>query len=135
MADYTKKVFNGFLDRDPKYSIPSAPKHAPGEISDLKSSADSVELSRLGSETAIVLEGSNLWFCYQVTIGTHTVKTPARDPSSSSIRFNVQKENHKIVTEDGKVKVVLHSHFAKPVKQEVPANERLVSAHEGVVNM
>ena len=54
-----------------------------------------------------VLEGSNLWFCYQVIVGTHAVKTPARDLSSSSIQFNFQKENHKIVTEDGKVKVVL----------------------------
>ena len=124
MRAYSKKVFIGFLDRDPKYSIPSAPKHAPGEISDLKPDADSVELRRLGSETAIVLEGSNLWFCHQVVIGSHTVKTPARDLSSSSIQFNVQKENHKI---DGKVKVVLHSHFSKPVKQEVPANNKLVS--------
>ena len=128
MAAYSKKIFIGFLDRDPKYSMPSAPKHAPGEVSDLKPSADSVELRRLGSETAIVLEGSNLWFCYQVIIGIHTVKTLARDRSSSSIQFNVQKENHEIATEDGKVKVVLHSHFAKPIKQEVPANERLVSA-------
>ena len=128
MAAYSKNVFIGFLDRDPKYSIPSAPKHALGEISDLKPSADSVELRRLGSETAIVLEGSNLWYCYQVIVGTHTVKTPARDLSSSSIQFNLQKENHKIVTEDGKVKVVLHSHFSKPIKQEVPANEKLVSA-------
>jgi len=128
MAAYSKKVFIGFLDRDPKYSIPSAPKHAPGGISDLKPNANSVELRRLGSETAIVLEGSNLWFCYQVIIGAHTMKTPARDLSSSSMQFNVQKENHKIATEDGKVKVVLHSHFAKPVKQEVPANDKLVSA-------
>ena len=128
MAAYSKKVFNGFLDRDPKYNIPCSPKHALGEISDLKPSADSVELRRLGSETAVVLEGNNLWFCYQVIVGTHTVNTPARDLSSSSIQFNVQKENRTVVTEDGKVKVVLHSHFAKPVKQEVPANERLVSA-------
>ena len=128
MTAYNKKVFIGFLDRVPKYSIPSAPKHAPGEISDLKPTADSVELRHLGSETAIVLEGSNLWFCYQLIVGTHTVKTPARDLSSSCIQFNVQKENHKIVTEDGKVKVVLHSHFSKPVKQMVSANDRLVSA-------
>ena len=128
MAAYSKKIFIGYLDRDPKYSIPSTPKHAPGEISDLKPNADSMELRRLGSETAIVLEGSNLWFCYQVIIGSHTVKTPARDLSSSSIQFNVQKEDHKIVIEDGKVKVVIHSHFAKPIKQDVPANDKLVSA-------
>jgi len=47
MAAYSKKVFIGFLDRDPKYSIPSAPKHAPGGISDLKPNANSVELRRL----------------------------------------------------------------------------------------
>ena len=128
MEAYSKKVFIGFLDRDPKYSIPSAPRHAPGEISDLKPNADAMELRHLSSETAIILEGTNLWFCYQVIIGTHTMKTPARDLSSSSMQFNVQKENHKIVTEDGKVKVVLHSHFVKPVKQAVPANDKLVSA-------
>ena len=127
MSIYSKKLFISFLDRDPKYSIPSAPKYAPGEISDLKPSIDSVELHHLGSETNIVLEGSNLWFCYQVSIGTQSVKTTARDISGSSIQFNVQKENHKSVTEDGIVKVVLHSHFAKPVKQEITANVKPVS--------
>ena len=114
MAVYSKKLFISFLDKDPKYSIPSAPKYAPGEISDLKPSIDSVELHHLGSETNIVVEGSNLWFCYQVSIGAQSVKTTARDISGSSIQFNVQKENHRSVTEDGNVKVVLHSHFAKP---------------------
>ena len=128
MAVYSKKLFISFLDKDPKYCIPSAPKYAPGEIGDLKPSIDSVELRHLGSETAIVLEGSNLWFCNQVFVGTlQSVKTPARVISGSSIQFNVQKENCKIKTESGKVKVVLNSHFAKPVKQEVTANVKPVS--------
>ena len=127
MAVYSKKLFISFLDKDPKYNIPSAPKYAPGEISDLKPSTDSVELHHLGSETNIVLEGSNLWFCYQVSISAQSVKMPARDISGSSIQFNVQKENHKSVTEDGKVKVVLYSYFAKPVKQEMTANAKPVS--------
>ena len=127
MAVYSKKLFISFLDKDPKYCIPSAPKYAPGEISDLKPSIDSVELHHLGSETNIVLEGSNLWFCYQVSISAQSVKTTARDISGSSIQFNIQKENCQIVTEDGKVKVVLHSYFAKPVKQEMTANVKPVS--------
>ena len=128
MAVYSKKLFISYLDRDPKYCIPPAPKYAPGEIGDLKPSIDSVELHHLGSETAIALEGSNLWFSYQVSIGMlQSVKIPARDISGSSIQFNVQKENCKIATEDGKVKVVLNSHFAKSVKQEVAANVKPVS--------
>ena len=127
MAAYNKKLFISYLDRDPKYCIPSAPTHAPGEIGDLKPSIDSVELHPLGSETAIVLEGRDLWFSYEVSIGAQSMETPARDISGSSIQFNVQKENCKINTEDGKVKVMLHSHFAKPVKQEVTANMKPVS--------
>ena len=127
MAVYSKKLFISFLDKDPKYCIPSAPKYAPGEINDLKPSIDSVELHHLGSETNIVLEGSNLWFCYRVSISAQSVKTTARDISGSSIQFNVQKENHRSVTEDGNVKVMLHSYFAKPVKQEMTANVKPVS--------
>ena len=127
MSMYSKKLFISFLDKDPKYCIPSAPKYAPGEISDLKPSIDSVELHHLGSETNIVLEGSNLWFSHQVSISAQSVKTTARDISGSSIQFNIQKENCQIVTEDGKVKVVLHSYFAKPVKQEMTTNVKPVS--------
>ena len=127
MAVYSKKLFISFLDKDPKYCIPSAPKYAPGEIGDLKPSIDSVELHHLGSETNIVLEGNNLWFSHQVSIGMQSVKTTARDISGSSIQFNIKKENCQIVTEDGKVKVVLHSYFAKPVKQEMTANVKPVS--------
>ena len=126
MGAYNKKLFNSFLDKDPKYNIPSAPAHAPGDVGHLRPSIKSVELHHLGSETAIVLEGSNLWFSYQVSIGGQLMKTPASDISGSSIQFNVQKENCKIVTEDGKVKVVLHSDFAKVVKQEVTANVKPV---------
>ena len=129
MSMYSKKLFIGFLDRDPKYSIPSAPKYAPGEIGDLKPVIDSVELHHLGSETTIVLEGSNLWFCYQVSIGAQLMETPARDISGSSIQFNVQNINDKSITEDGKVKVVLHNYFAKPIKQEMTANIKPVSIH------
>ena len=133
IAVYNKKLFISYLDKDPKYSIPLAPKHAPGEIGDLKPIIDSVELHHLGSETAIALEGSNLWFSYQVSIGMlQSVKIPARDISGSSIQFNVQKENHKISTENGKVKLVLHSHFAKPVREEVTTNVKPVSIN-GVV--
>ena len=124
MSMYSKKLFIGFLDRDPKYRIPSAPKYAPGEIDHLKPSIDSVELHHLGSETTIVLEGSNLWFCYQVSIGAQSIETPARDISGSSIQFNF---SHKSITEDGKMKVVLHSYFAKLFKQEVTANIKPVS--------
>lgn len=127
MAAYNKKLFNSFLDKDQKYNIPSAPAHVPGDVGHLKPFIESVELHHLGSETAIVLEGINLWFSYQVSIGGQLMKTPARDITGSSIQFNLQKENCKIATEDGNVKVVLHSHFAKVVKQEVTANVKPVS--------
>ena len=92
----------------------------------LKPSVTSVELHNHGNELAVVVEGSNLWFCYQISIGGHTVQTPAHDLSGTSIQFNVQREDSKVKVEEGKVMVILCSHFSKkPLNKEVPALQKV----------
>ena len=92
----------------------------------LKPSVTSVELHSHGNELAIVVEGSNLWFCYQVSVGGHTVQTPAHELSGTSIQFNIPMEENKVKVEEGKVMVVLYSHFSKkPFNKEVPTIQKV----------
>ena len=92
----------------------------------LKPSVTSVELHSHGNELAVVVEGSNLWFCYQVSVGGHTVQTPAHDLSGTSIQFIIQREESKVKVEEGKVIAVLYSHFSKrPFNKEVPALQKV----------
>ncbi len=125
-SGYCQKQFRGYLDKAPKYPLPPVSKHPPGPVSLLKPSIEGVELRHNGSETAVALEGKNLWFCYQLSLGGHSEKTPPQDLSGTSIQFNIPK-GKSITTEGGSVRVTTHSHFAKPVKQEVVVSEKKVS--------
>jgi len=92
----------------------------------LKPTVTSVELHSHGNELAVVVEGSNLWFCYQISIGGHTVQTPAHDLSGTSIQLNIPMEESKVKVEEGKVMVVLCSHFSKkPLNKEVPTIQKV----------
>ncbi len=71
-----------------KYAVPWA-KHTLGVVDLLRPSIEAVELRHHGSEKAVTLEGRNLWFCYQISVGSHPVKTPHQDLSGTSIQFNV----------------------------------------------
>ena len=95
----------------------------------LKPSVTSVELHSHGNELAVVVEGSNLWFCYEISIGGHTVQTPAHDLSGTSIQFNIQREESKVKMIEGKerkVMAMLYSHFSKkPLSKVVPVLQKV----------
>jgi len=121
MAEYCQKIFRSLLEKFPEYAPPSPAKQSPVELTMLKPSITSVELHSHGNELAIVTEGSNLWFCYQISIGGHTVQTPAHDLSGTSIQFNIQREESKIEITEEKVGVSVYSHFSKkPLSNCVP---------------
>ena len=132
MAAYAKKVFRAFLEKsttsEPAYKIPLSPKCVPPELPDLTPSLMSVQLHRHGNELAVVVEGSNLWFSYQIALqGMPRVPIPGRKSSGCEIQFNV-KGNDSIALEDGKVKevrVTLHSYFSKPMKVDVPLQHKV----------
>ncbi len=126
VSGYNQKLFHAFLDKPPKYALPPLLKHAPGAVSLLRPSIEAVELQHHGSEKAVALEGRNLWFCYQVSVGGHSVKTPPQYLSGTSIQFNVP-HSKTIATDGGIVKVTTQSHFNKPVKYEVSITEKKVS--------
>ncbi len=125
-SGYCWKLYHGHLEKAPKYKLPPLSKHPPGPVSQLKPSIEGVELRHHGSETAVALEGKNLWFCYQLSVGGHSEKTPPQDLSGTSIQFNIPKGKSS-TTDGGSVRVTTHSHFTKPVKQEVVVSEKKVS--------
>ena len=129
MTKYSDKVFWGHLEKSPKYSLPPAQKLAPHEVDDLKPAIFKVQMTHHGSETAVTLEGTNLWFCHQVSVRGRTLATPPDEISGTSIQFHVPKasRDQRDVNESSR-KVVIYTHFSKPLKQE-PQFEERVSIH------
>lgn len=118
MAVYYQKIFRGFLDKSPQYTLPSPTKHSLPELTILKPSVTLVQLDTHGDQLAVVVKGQNLWFCYQISIGGHTEPISACHQCGTTIQFNIQMEDSKIETEEGRVMVVLYSHFHKmPLKE------------------
>ena len=91
-------------------------------MAELKPSIRAIDICHHGNEIAVVLEGENLWFCYQVTAGGHHELLPAQKATAISIRFNIPRKEGAINVESGKVKVSLQSHFSRPIKDSIVAN-------------
>ena len=120
------KVFHGYLEKEPKYSLPSAKKYAPGELPHLKPCLTAVNIHHHGDETAVVLEGKNLWFCLKTTVSDHHQQLSAQETTASSIQFNIPYNAAVITVRDGKVKISLQSNFAKPFKGFVAASLEVI---------
>ena len=128
MPEYSKSIFENYLDKSPKYSFPEVTRHALGDVDDSKPSIHEVQIHHHGNESAVVMEGSNLWFCYQLSFRGLKLPVPASDISGSSIQFNGVKipTDSTAVLSSGKEIVNLFSHFkSKPVRQEVEVHERV----------
>ena len=95
MSVYTKNIFDAYLDKSPKYTFPESPKRAIRNINndDLKPYVSEILIHHHGNQSAIVLEGKNLWFCHQVSFRGHKVKVAASDVSGTSIQFNIAYES------------------------------------------
>ena len=128
MEEYSRTIFDSYLDKEPKFLFPPTPKHAPSELQNLIPSVKKVHVHHHGGQTAIVVEGSNLWFCRELSLLGHRQKVPAHDVSGSSIQFNVdsfdkgQKHDHAHFKEV----VTVYSQFSsKPNKQEADVHKKV----------
>ena len=88
MFEYSQNIFKNHLDKHPKYSFTETIKHALGDLDDLKPSVCEVQIHHHGSESSMVMEGSNLWFCYQVSFRGKRLPISASCISGSSLQFN-----------------------------------------------
>ena len=125
---YVRKVSHGFLKRPPEYNLPTSPKGPPPDVDGLKPTLSSVAIHRHGNELAVAVEGSNLWFSYQISLhDTEKIIIPGDKSNGTSIQYNLSGDQEdKISVEEDKVKVSLHTHFSsKPVKVHVPVHKKV----------
>ena len=113
-------MFFSHLDKEPRYSIPQAPKYAPQEVENLLPSISEVHVHHHGDQAAIVMEGTNLWFCREVFLLGHKQNVLSGISSGSSIHVNVFGKKLKIA-DSGKrnIPVIIYSPFSsKPIKRD-----------------
>ena len=128
MSTYTQKIFRAFLEKQPKYELPTSPNGALCELDDLKPILSSVELHCHGNELAVVVEGSNLWFSYQITLhDTQKIDIKGDEANGTAIKYHLKGDHeNKVVVVDEKVKVFLLTHFSsKAVRQNVSVHKKV----------
>ena len=116
METYCPKMYRGYLEKDPEYKIPPLAKKSPESVESIKPMVSGITIHEHGSEIALVLEGRNLWFCYQFSVNGENTSTPACDISGTSIKLNIDKDSRtslSSLTDGEEVKVKVHNHFFK----------------------
>ena len=130
MEEYRQKTFRSYLEKDPGRYLKPDTKQMVRQVKDLaflKPEVKAVEFHEYPNEHVVVLEGNNLWFCHQIRIGEkeniQEINTPAQNITRQSIWFNFTPKTKNIVFDDGKVKVVLYSHFANPIRKKIAVDK------------
>lgn len=126
MEEYYSKLLQAHLAKEPqKYVLPD-PVKTVANISELNLDVKSVSIYKYPNEHSVVLEGSNLWFCYAIHLGEKDHKIHVDHSveiiTGHSIQFNYRPSvntDHLVV--DDKIRVELHSYFSdfkKPIPVE-----------------
>ena len=119
------KLYCGFLEKQPNYTFPSAPKFVPPVVPNLKPTIEAVKLRHHVDRTSVAVEGENFWFCYNLTVNHLSRRLPPQEITGSSIQFDVPHHKTSTATEGGRVSVSLQSHFFKTVNQKVQVDEKV----------
>ena len=115
-----------------------AAPHSLKELDILKPFINSVKLDKYGKELAVAVDGENLWFCSQVSVGGYSMKlSDLQLITGSGIQFNIPSKPFLIdvvkndnATKVGErtetTKVILHTCFsAKPTKANVLIHQKV----------
>ena len=116
---YIDKIVRGYLEkRQERYRIPDT-LHAPTPFASLTPVVTGVVIQDQGPESCIVVEGNDLWFCYQLSINGVSVSIPPNIVSGSSIKVVVPESGGLSEVNDGEmITIVIDSHFCE--RQSVP---------------
>lgn len=130
MDEYQNKILKAFLLKDPdKFSLPPPQTDKFKGVSQLKPNVTGVEVHIFPNEHAVVLEGENLSFCYEVQLGedSNVLKIKCPDHvSTRMIQFNCPPDNKTRninISDDGTMKVTLRSHFSNPIRKRIKVNK------------
>ena len=128
----------GFLKRPPEYNFPTSRKAPPPDVDGLKPTFSSVGIHRYGNELAVAIEGSNLWFSYQISLhDTEKIIIPGDKSDGTSIKYDLSGDQEdKISVEEERVKVSLHTRFSsKPFSYHVPVEKEVNTINTYIINL
>ena len=83
-----------------------------------------IELQIHPNEHILVLEGENLWFCYELQLGDYSnmvdIDTNFQNVTQRMIRFNFPPNERLLgLAAEDLVKITLTSQFANPIRQNM----------------
>ena len=97
------------------YRIPP-PGNAPSPIDEIRPVISGITIHEHGTELALVLEGSNFWFCNRLFICGESIDTPASKISGTSIKLNfnnVNKPSLNLLSNEQEIVIKIYNHFLK----------------------
>ena len=124
MKTYCEKLFCGYLDKAPEYRIQPQEK-APSSLN-MRPNVSGVTIHEHGSEVALVVEGTDFWFCHRLSIRGESIATPASKISGTSIKLNFDKESKptlSALSDNEEVSLKVFNHF---MKSPVTVNVKII---------
>ena len=122
---YTSNLSRSYLEREPERYTPAARAvEKVGHVGMLNPNPTRIELQIYPNEHVLVVEGENLWFCHKLQLGDYSnmvdIDTNFQNVTQRMIRFNFPPSERLIgLVAEGVVKLILNSHFANPVRQNI----------------
>ena len=127
MMVYIDKIVRGYLEkRQERYRIPDT-LHTPTPFASLTPVVTGVVIHDQGTETCIVVDGNDLWFCYQLIINGVTVSIPPNIVSGSSIKVIVPGSGGLSNVNDGEmITIVIDSHFCERQSVHTTVHKKVI---------
>ncbi len=131
MEEYRHKMLTSLLEPN-KYPLPTTPKVVK-RVEALQPRLKAVELQEYPKEMGVALTGDNLWFCHKIVLGegmnqhsiTMRLEAEGKEITRFFISFSIipTDQTRNMVSEDGKMKVTLYTHFANLADVKVPVKQ------------
>ena len=123
--EYSKDIFESYLDKHPKYVFPESKQHALGDLNNLRPFVEGIQIHHHGNQYAVIVEGSNLWFCYQISFRGQKLPIPASEMSGSAIQL-INMSGKIEVSSSVRESVTLFNYFkSRPIRQDVKVHEKV----------
>ncbi len=129
MSHYRVKMLKAYLLNEPdKFQLPETQNRFT-QVPQLKPDVSHVSVHFFPNEHAVVLEGENLSFCFEVQLGEQSNALKIKSPdhlTSRIIQFNFppdKKTRNITILDDSTMKVTLRSHFSNPIRKRVKVNK------------
>lgn len=119
MRVYLNKIIRGYLEKGEKYTIPTS-RQMSLPCGKVVPSISNLFLHVQGSDMFLIVEGSNLWFCYQLRSGKHLSIIP-NETNGTFMKFIISNNKVKFFVDitDGQI---FHGHLDSYFFEPLPVH-------------